>query len=93
MKKSLVLTPSVQKRLLALPDKDKVSAVLALLELGAAFGAPHVHSGLGIRKLKGKVFECRAGLAQRFGFHEGSDQLVVVFLGNHDELRRWVRDL
>lgn len=92
MRKSLVLAPSVQKRLLALPDKEKVGAVLALLELSAAFGNPHVHSGLGIRKLKGNVFECRAGLARRFGFHDSGDQLVVVFLGDHDELRRWLRD-
>ena len=93
MKKSLVLAPSVQKRLLALPDPEKVAGVLALLELGAAFGNPHVHSGLGIRKLKGNVFECQAGLANRFGFHSGEDALIVVFLGNHDELRRWLRDL
>ena len=67
--------------------------MLALLELGEAFGNPHIHSGLGIRKLKGNIFECRAGLANRFGFVDSGEQLVVSFLGNHDELRRWVRDL
>ncbi len=93
LKKSLVLVPAVQKQLRALPDPEKVAGVLALLELGAAFGNPHIHSGLGIRKLKGNVFECRAGLARRFGFHAEGDALTIVFLGNHDELRRWVRGL
>lgn len=77
----------------ALPDADKVSAVMALLDLGEAFGNPHVHSGLGIRKLKGNVFECRAGLARRFGFVALADKLTVVMLGNHDDIRRWSRNL
>ena len=93
MKKSLVLVPSVQKQLRTRSDAEKVGAVLALLELGEAFGNPHIHSGLGIRKLKGNVFECRAGLALRFGFVESENQLVVMILANHDEIRRWVRDL
>jgi len=66
---------------------------MALLELGQAFGNPHVHSGLGIRKLKDNVFECRAGLARRFGFVALPDKLTVVLLGNHDDIRRWVRAL
>ena len=89
----LTLVPAVQKQLRALPDAEKVGAVMALLELGEAFGNPHVHSGLGIRKLKDNVFECRAGLARRFGFVEHGDQLTIVFIGNHDEVRRRVRDL
>ena len=93
MKKSLVLSPAVQKRLRGLPESEKVGAVLALLELAEAFGNPHVHSGIGIRKLRANIFECRAGLANRFGFQDMDDALVVVFLGNHDELRRWLRGL
>ena len=93
MKKSLALSPAVQKRLRALPEAERVGAVLALLELGEAFGNPHRHSGIGIRKLRANIFECRAGLANRFGFQDAGDTLVVVFLGNHDELRRWLREL
>ena len=93
MKKSLVLSPAVLKRLRALPESERVAAVLALLELGAAFGNPHVHSGIGIRKLAGRIFECRAGLVYRLIFQDTTDALVVVFLGNHDEVRRWLRDL
>lgn len=83
----------MQKQLRAGSDAEKVGALLALLELGDAFGNPHVHSRLSIRKLKGNVFECRAGLALRFGFVDSEDQLIVMTLANHDEIRRWVRDL
>jgi hypothetical protein len=93
LKKLLALSPAVQKQLRALPDANKVGAVMALLELGQAFGNPHVHSGLGIRKLKNNAFECRAGLARRFGFVAHADKLTVMCLGNHDLIRRWIRDL
>jgi hypothetical protein len=76
-----------------LPESERVAAVLALLDLGAAFGNPHIHSGIGIRKLTRGIFECRASLTERFIFQEATDALVVVFLGNHDEVRQWLRDL
>ena len=93
MKKSLVLRPLVQKRLRELPARDALDAVFALLDLGAQFGDPHSHSGLGIRKLGRDVFECRAGLRLRCGFFVSEENLVIAFVGNHDEIRRWVRDL
>lgn len=92
MKKSLVLSPHALRQLRALPETERVGAVLALLELSEAFGDPHVHSGIGIRKLTGNIFECRVGLRQRIVFQNVADALVVVFLGNHDEVRRWLRD-
>ena len=93
MKKSLVLNPPVLKQVRGLPETERVGVVLALLELAEAFGDPHVHSGIGIRKLTGNIFECRAGLTRRIVFQNVDDALVVVFLGNHDEVRRWLRGL
>lgn len=93
MKKSLVLRPHVQKRLRELPENDAIDALFALLDLSVQFGNPHAHSGLGIRKLGRDVFECRAGLRVRCGFVVSEENLTVEFLGNHDELRRWMRDL
>jgi len=58
-----------------------------LCELTESFGRPHVHSGLGIRKLGEKLFECRADLALRFIFQDRPSDLFVSFLGNHDEIR------
>ena len=87
MKKSLVLSPAMQKRLRALPEAERVGAVLALLELVAAFGNPHVPSGIGIRKLRASIFECRAGLANRFAFQDVGDVLVVGLNGD-DSVRQ-----
>jgi len=65
--------------------------LLALCELTEGFGRPHLHSGLGIRKLGGKLFECRGNLALRFIFQDRPTDLFVSFLGNHDEIRALLR--
>ena len=58
-----------------------------------AWGHPHVHAGIGIRRLTKTIYECRVGLDDRLAFvvvvvqHE----LVFFFLGNHDEIRRLIR--
>ncbi len=93
MNKPLVLTPPLQKQLVALPKLERVDALLALLELTEGFGQPHRHSGLGIRKLHKKTFECRAGLKLRLVFRDEKEALVVRFVGNHDEVRKFVGTL
>ena len=70
-----------------LPKSERAQCLLALCELTESFGRPHVHSGLGIRKLGEKLFECRADLALRFIFQDRPSDLFVSFLGNHDEIK------
>jgi hypothetical protein len=50
-----------------------------------------VHSGLGIRKLGNKLFECRGNRDLRFIFQDRASDLFVSFLGNHDEIRTLLR--
>jgi hypothetical protein len=85
--KALTIDPAVLRRLRELPKTEKVECLLALCELTEIFGQPHVHSGLGIRKLGNKLFECRAGLALRLIFLDRPTDLFVSFLGNHDEIK------
>ncbi|MGH9318391.1 MAG: hypothetical protein ACRD3V_00650 [Vicinamibacteria bacterium] len=61
--------------------------MLSLCELTETFGRPHAHSGLAIRKLGDKLFECRGSLALRFLFQDRPRDLFVSFLGNHDEIK------
>jgi len=78
-------------RLRELPKSERAECLLALCELTESFGRPHAHSGLGIRKLGNKLFECRAGLALRFIFQDRPTDLFVSFLGNHDEITALLR--
>jgi hypothetical protein len=61
----------------------------------AAFGRPHVHSGIGVRRLTKDIFECRVGLDERlaFVFVVTPPELVFFFLGNHDEIQKMIRSL
>ena len=87
MTKPLSIDSGVLARLRELSKSERAECLLALCELTESFGRPHAHSGLGIRKLGNKLFECRAGLALRFIFQDRPTDLFVSFLGNHDEIK------
>ncbi len=91
MAKPLSIDSGVLRRLRELPKGEKVECLLALCELAEGFGRPHAHSGLGIRKLGNKLFECRASLVLRFLFQDRPTDLFVSFLGNHDEIKALLR--
>jgi hypothetical protein len=85
--KPLSIDPGVFRRLRELPKNEKVECLLALCELIESFGRPHVHSGLGIRKLGNRLFECRGSISLRFIFQDRPADLFVSFVGNHDEIK------
>ena len=87
MSKLLSIDSAVLQRLQRLPKNERIECLLALSELPDSFGRPHVHSGLGIRKLGKKLFECRGNVTLRFIFQDRPDDLFVSFLGNHDEVK------
>jgi hypothetical protein len=67
--------------------------MMALIDLAQAFGQPHQHSGLGIRKLAKGVFECRGNLRLRFLFFDRSADLYVWMLGDHNDVRAALREI
>ena len=91
MKKLLSLDPRVLKRLKVLDKAERVECLLALVELMEVFGQPHRHSGIGIRKLGDRLFECRGNLALRFLFENRPEDLFVFFLGSHAEVQQLLR--
>ena len=91
MTKPLSIAPGVLRRLRELPKGEKVEGLLALCELAEGFGQPHVHGGIGIRKLGSKLFECRGNLALRSVFQNRPTELFVSFLGSHDEVKALLR--
>ena len=91
MKKSLLIDPAVQKQLRVLPQRERADVVLKLLELGENFGQLHQHAGIGIRKLRADLFECRVGLAFRVLFRASPDALIIRFIGKHDEVQKHLR--
>jgi hypothetical protein len=55
------------------------------------FGKPHIHSGLSIRKLDDRLYECRTNLAWRLVFMADKGVLTFDFAGDHDEVQNYLR--
>lgn len=85
------LHPKLQKRLekFRAAERKQVSASLRALLDG--FGQPHLHAGLGIRRLRKNLFECRAGLRWRIVFFAEKGLLTAYDVMTHDELKVWLR--
>jgi mRNA-degrading endonuclease RelE of RelBE toxin-antitoxin system len=66
----------------------------AILASPAAIGQPHLHAGLGIRKLHASgIWKARVGLGLRIVFTLASDTLTLVRVGTHDDVRKFLRSL
>ena len=91
MNKPLIIRPELLKQLLALPLPQRMAAWEALSQLPEAFGHPHAHSGLGIRKLRPHLFERRVGLGLPLLFKDRDTGVEVFWIGNHDAVQAFLR--
>jgi|GEM_PF-582394 len=64
-----------------------------LPQLIEAFGKPHDHAGLGLRRLRENAFEFRIarGIRVVFLFFK-PDKLRLMMTGNHNEVRAWLKE-
>ena len=76
-------------RKLAAAERRELGGAIAAAQ--AVFGSPHAHTGAGVRKLKGRWYEMRAGLDRRLVFRECDDCLSFEFMGNHDDVQRFLK--
>jgi len=83
--------PSFERALkdLSPETQSEVRSTAALLP--EAFGKPHIHQGLGVRKV-GKYFEFRIGFKWRMLFVIRKGDAVLVTVGDHDNIVRFVRE-
>ena len=71
------------------PTQERtVKAIDALLDYFQTGQRPH---GLGLKRLHRRYWEIRVGLDTRVLVELGSNRLTVIFVGDHDDIRRWLR--
>ncbi|MBI4563231.1 MAG: hypothetical protein HY716_00870 [Planctomycetes bacterium] len=63
----------------------------ALRQLAQVLKSNHTPVGLGLKKLGPGVFEVRAGLALRIVYVQEGSKVALALLGNHDDVRRFLR--
>ncbi len=85
------LHPRFRKRVESLSVAARSQCSESLCALRDGFGFPHLHSGLGIRRLRKDLFECRAGLRWRIVFFAEKGLLTAYDVMTHDELKAWLR--
>ncbi len=90
----IALAEGFQRDVRALSEAHRLAVLDALLSLPRAMGDPHVHAGLGIRKLHASgIWEARVGLGLRLVFALEAKLLTLVRVGGHDEIRRFLRQV
>ena len=90
----LLLMERFQRDLAELSEEDRARCFERLMSLPRGMGAPHSHAGLGIRKLHPSgIFEARVGLGLRIVFALRDDQAILVRVGSHEAVRKFLASL
>ena len=87
----VLLTPRLRKTVEKLPAEVRAKASAALSQVAAAFGDPHTHRGLGLRKLARRSYEIRVHLQWRVVFIHDGATLTAYDVMTHDEVTLWLR--
>jgi hypothetical protein len=87
----ILVRPSYQRAFRRLSAIQQAFVNTAIARLPEAFGRPHLHSGIGIRPF-GRYYECRSGRDLRFLFAFDEGDFILVTVGDHDAIARFIRD-
>jgi len=58
-----------------------------------ALAARQLPAGFGLTQLRPRLWEIRSGLAQRVLYWRTRDEVRFTFVGNHEEVRRFLKHL
>ena len=90
----ITLAERFQQDVRGLDEFGRVAVLDAMLALPKVLGQPHLHAGLGLRKIHPHgLWEVRVGLGLRLILALAADEAKFVRVGSHDEVRRWLRSL
>ena len=91
MARTLFSTGRFRRAYHRLTATDKQLVEKALGQLGEYLKTGQASAGLGITKFGPGVFEARAGLSLRIVYVEEGPRCFLVLLGNHDDVRRFLK--
>ncbi|MDD2711197.1 MAG: hypothetical protein PHV34_24740 [Verrucomicrobiae bacterium] len=89
--KRIDFDPELLELIRLLPRDRRHAIGEAIAATQEAFGQPHQHTGVGLRKLSGQYYEIRMGLDQRLVFEEIDDALYFQMIGNHNDVKRFLK--
>ncbi len=90
----ITLTERFQKDVNSLSTEEKNQLFSILLKLPAAIKNIHLHQGIGLRKIHSSgIYEARIGLNLRIIFGLDKNTAILHRAGNHDEIKRYLKNL
>jgi mRNA-degrading endonuclease YafQ of YafQ-DinJ toxin-antitoxin module len=84
----LLATPRFLK---SIPAARRAEVLAAMQAAGAAYGQPHLHAGVGLRRIR-PFMECRCDRELRLIFQREKDALVFHVCGTHDEVAAFLKN-
>ncbi|MBI4598555.1 MAG: hypothetical protein HY737_09175 [Candidatus Omnitrophica bacterium] len=85
-------SPRFDRSVARLDATRKRSVQETVERLVAAFETGQAPAGLGLTQLRPNLWECRAGLSDRVVFYRRRDAVEFLLAGNHDGIKRFLRD-
>lgn len=87
------LAPELKAQIRRLPKRQRKQIGDVITAVRDGFGTPHLHSGLGLRRFRESLFECRVVLKLRLLFDAEPGILSISDLGTHDQIRKLLKNL
>jgi len=87
----VLLSERIRKTADKLPPGVRDKASQAIADVREAFGDPHRHRGLGLRKLARRSYEIRVHLQWRVVFVHDGKVLIAYDVMIRDEVSLWLR--
>jgi hypothetical protein len=84
----LLATPRFLK---SIPAARRAEILATMKAAAVAYGQPHLHAGLGLRRIR-PFMECRCGLDLRLIFQREGPALVFHLCGSHDEVESFLKN-
>lgn len=85
---NLLATPRFLK---SIPANRRAEVLETMKAAGMAYGHPHLHAGVGLRRIR-PFMECRCGLDLRLIFQREGPTLVFHLCGTHDEVESFLKN-
>ena len=76
---------------MASTERRQIGEAIAAAQ--SSIGQPPLHRGVGLRKLRDDYCEIRIGLKLRLVFENTRAALVFELLGDHDDVKRFLKNL
>ncbi len=73
------------------PEKDEVKEATGQL-IDVLSKDRQIHQGLGLKRLMGDYWEVRKGIKVRILFRWKGDLIEFVLAGNHDDIKRFLKN-